>query len=129
MDYDEIIPDTSRSTASKYTSQNKYDKLNTKSFSLKLNNLTDKDILEWLETQNNKQGAIKEAIRKSFDGRDYENELYILDGITKCVLRYANSISTGDKNEMYSDWCIEYRDYLNNRRKEIMQKLYATDNT
>ena len=31
---------------------------------MKLNHNTDKDILEWLECQSSKQGAIKEAIRK-----------------------------------------------------------------
>lgn len=32
---------------------------------MKLNHNTDKDILEWLEGQASKQGAIKEAIRKA----------------------------------------------------------------
>lgn len=47
----------------KYESQKKYDAKNTKMIAVKLNNKTDKDILEWLDSQPNKQGAIKEAIR------------------------------------------------------------------
>lgn len=48
----------------KYGSQEKYDKANTKQFMMKLNLNTDKDILEWLDKQSNKQGAIKDLIRE-----------------------------------------------------------------
>ena len=44
--------------------QAKYDKENTKSFMMKLNTKYDADILEWLNQQKNKQGAVKELIRK-----------------------------------------------------------------
>lgn len=47
----------------KYSSQNKYDRQNARKVSLKLNRNTDKDILEWLDTQSNQQGAIKTALR------------------------------------------------------------------
>ena len=42
----------------------KYDKANTKSYRLKLNKKTDADIIAWLEQVPNKQGYIKELIRK-----------------------------------------------------------------
>lgn len=46
------------------TAQNKYDKNNTKTFSLKLNKKTDKDIIDLLLKQGNVQGYIKNLIRK-----------------------------------------------------------------
>lgn len=49
---------------SKYENQMKYDKKNTKDIRLKLNINTDKDILDFLEKSGNKQGTIKEALRK-----------------------------------------------------------------
>lgn len=42
----------------------KYDKNNTTQITLKLNNKTDSDILEYLQGCSNKQGVIKEAIRE-----------------------------------------------------------------
>ena len=48
----------------KYASQDKYDKNNTVQIKMKLNKKTDADILDWLEKQSSKQGAIKELIRK-----------------------------------------------------------------
>lgn len=47
----------------KYKAQNKYDKANTVRISLKLNKNTDADVLQWLDEQESKQGAIKELIR------------------------------------------------------------------
>ena len=44
--------------------QDKYDAKATTRISLKLNNNTDADILNWLDKQGNKQGAIKSLIRK-----------------------------------------------------------------
>ena len=41
----------------------KYDKDNTKRLYIKLNKNNDKDILEHLDTQSNKQGYIKDLIR------------------------------------------------------------------
>lgn len=41
----------------------KYDAKNTRQIKMKLNLTTDADILDWLDAQENKQGAIKEAIR------------------------------------------------------------------
>lgn len=37
---------------------------NTKQIKLKLNKRTDADIIEWIDKQQSKQGAIKKAIRK-----------------------------------------------------------------
>ena len=42
----------------------KYDKENTKRVYIKLNKNTDKDILDYLDSIPNKQGYIKELIRK-----------------------------------------------------------------
>lgn len=41
----------------------KYDAEHTRQIKMKLNTETDADILAWLDSQTNKQGAIKEAIR------------------------------------------------------------------
>lgn len=51
----------------KYFSQKKYDKINTTQFRMKLNNNTDKDILDWLSNQTNKQGSVKYLIRKELE--------------------------------------------------------------
>ena len=48
----------------KYAPQSKYDKSHTTQINLKLNLTTDADILEWLDRLDNKQGTIKEIIRK-----------------------------------------------------------------
>ena len=47
----------------------KYDKENTKRVFIKLNKNTDKDILDYLESVQNKQGYIKELIRKDMKPR------------------------------------------------------------
>ena len=47
----------------------KYDKENTKRVYIKLNKNTDKDILDYLESVSNKQGYIKELIRKDMKPR------------------------------------------------------------
>jgi len=52
----------------KYKPQEKYDKENTQRFSIKLNNSTDSAIIDWLNRQPNKQGAIKEALKKAMLG-------------------------------------------------------------
>lgn len=51
----------------KYFSQKKYDKKNTTQFRMKLNNNTDKDILNWLSKQSNKQGTVKRLIRNEIE--------------------------------------------------------------
>lgn len=45
-------------------SQRKYDKNHTMSISLKLNHKTDADIIQWLQKQTSRQGAIKALIRQ-----------------------------------------------------------------
>lgn len=47
-----------------------YDSTHTTSVSLKLNNRTDQDIIQWLRKQKSKQGAIKQAIRNEIDRTD-----------------------------------------------------------
>ena len=43
----------------------RYDLKNTRQFKMKLNLKTDADIISWLDGQDNKQGAVKELIRKA----------------------------------------------------------------
>jgi len=50
-----------------YAAQAKYEKANITRINLALNNKTDADILEKLETVPNKQGFIKESIRKNMN--------------------------------------------------------------
>lgn len=47
----------------KMTPQARYEKKNVTRYTLKLNKNTDGDILEWMDAQPNKHGAIKAAIR------------------------------------------------------------------
>ena len=47
--------------------QAKYDKSNTIQITLKLNKKTDKDILDWLYDESNKQGYIKSLIRADIE--------------------------------------------------------------
>lgn len=54
----------------KYAAQKKYDKTHTVRMGLKLNKNTDADILEWLEKQTSKQGAIKELIRAAIEAEE-----------------------------------------------------------
>jgi hypothetical protein len=46
------------------TPQERYDRNNTVQVKLKLNRKTDADIIEYLNKQDNKQGTLKELIRK-----------------------------------------------------------------
>ena len=57
-----------KSTEAQLKASAKYDKSNTKSIFLKLNIKTDADVLKHLETVRNKQGYIKELIRKDMNG-------------------------------------------------------------
>lgn len=56
--------DADRQLSAAARARKKYDQANTRNVPLKLNIHTDADILEWLDRFPNKQGAIKEAIRK-----------------------------------------------------------------
>lgn len=46
----------------------KYDKANTRTFVLKLNRITDKELIEKLEKVGNVQGYIKQLIRNDIEG-------------------------------------------------------------
>lgn len=48
----------------KYGPQKKYDKENTVQIKMKLNKKTDADIIEFLQTLDNRQGYLKELIRE-----------------------------------------------------------------
>lgn len=52
---------------SKYKHQDKYDKENTKRVTFKLNLKTDADIVEYLDSCENKQGTIKRLIREGIN--------------------------------------------------------------
>ena len=58
------------SSESQVRAQAKYDAAHTTRFSLKLNNKTDEDIINWLYSQTSIQGAIKELIRKELATQD-----------------------------------------------------------
>lgn len=58
------MQDNAARTAAHTKAQAKYDKGHTIGVYMKLNTGTDQDILEWLEKQTSKQGAIKELIRR-----------------------------------------------------------------
>ena len=49
--------------------QARYDAKSTTRIAMKLNNSSDADILDWLNKQPSKQGAIKEAIRMAIKER------------------------------------------------------------
>ena len=56
----------------KETAQSKYDKQNTKMYCFKFNKKTDKDIIELLDKQTNRQNFIKNILRnydKSIDNK------------------------------------------------------------
>ena len=52
---------------SQVKAQNKYDKAHTTGFYMKLNLRTDGDIINWLNKQRNRQGAIKQLIRQQLN--------------------------------------------------------------
>ena len=53
--------------AARTQAQAKYDRSHTTGFYMKLNTSSDQDILEWLEMQGSKQGAIKKLIREEIE--------------------------------------------------------------
>lgn len=54
--------------------------------------------------------------------KEYRKELSTLDGIRKCVLRYASYVSV-DSDETTSEWCVDYLSYLDKRYRKIRKKL------
>lgn len=61
---------TRKSTDAQIKAAAKYDKNNTKLIQLKLNKKTDADILDFLDGLDNRQGFIKELIRKHMKGAE-----------------------------------------------------------
>ena len=59
-----------KSTDAQIKAAAKYDKNNTKLIQLKLNKKTDADILDYLDGLDNRQGFIKELIRKHMKGTE-----------------------------------------------------------
>ena len=54
-------------TQAQYRAQKKYDAANTRQFRLKLTLSRDKDVIEWLESQDSMQGAIRKLIREQIE--------------------------------------------------------------
>ena len=54
----------SKQTPAQIRAKNKYNKANTKAYCIRLNIFTDKDVIEILDSQESKQGYIKDLIRK-----------------------------------------------------------------
>lgn len=54
------------------TPQTRYDRKNCVNFGLKLNRKTDAEIIEKLQSQKNRQGYIKELIRRDIAGEEPE---------------------------------------------------------
>ena len=54
-------------TKAQYRAQKKYDAANTRQYRLKLTLNHDEDIINWLNRQDSKQGAIKKLIRQQID--------------------------------------------------------------
>lgn len=61
---------TRKSTDAQLKASRKYDQQNTRLIQLKLNKKTDSDILDFLDGLDNRQGYIKELIRKQISGED-----------------------------------------------------------
>ena len=57
---------------SQIRASNKYNKENTTSFTIRLNNETDKDIIEHLKLLANKSGYIKKLIRADMKGKMHD---------------------------------------------------------
>lgn len=54
-----------------YKSSAKWQKKNTKIINMRLNNYADKDIIEFLNSVDNKQGLLKDLIRAEMDRRGF----------------------------------------------------------
>ena len=67
IDLDDINYEEMKTIISRRNSSKKYDEKNTKTISLKLNVKHDAAILELLDQQPNKQGFIKELLKKELD--------------------------------------------------------------
>ena len=61
-----------KSSASQVAASIRYNAKNTTRVAIALNNNTDHDIIEHLEAQPNKQGYIKNLIKKDMEGGDNE---------------------------------------------------------
>lgn len=72
----------------------RYDSANTKQFKMKLNIKTDADIIEWLDTQDNKQGAVKDLIRNAINAAGLKLiEGSFLEGETVKVNVHGKTVS------------------------------------
>ena len=55
------------STNAQIRASKRYNQKNTKAYAIVLNKRYDQDLIKWMEAQPNKQGAIKELIRKAIE--------------------------------------------------------------
>lgn len=83
----------------KWFNQKKYDKKNKTQFRMKLNKNTDKDILDWLSNQHNKQGAVKYLIRK-----ELERTKHVKSDNWYNFFRRFNSNFSANGNDLQGDW-------------------------
>lgn len=54
---------------------------------------------------------------------EYEREIATIDGIMKCVCRFAQTSSTDKEDMLQSDWFIEYKEYLLGRMEKVDRKI------
>ncbi len=89
-----------KSSESRLKAVAKYDKANTKSIMLKFNLKTDADILAHFETLENRQGYIKELIRRDMNGVTAvaEPQNKILEG-SFTVGEYVTVLINGEKHK------------------------------
>ncbi|MGN0497302.1 MAG: hypothetical protein ACI4GW_13840 [Lachnospiraceae bacterium] len=73
---------------------------------------------EYISQEEEIKGITESNLRENLKGKVYtkEEELLILDGIRKCVLRYAAGISQEN-----CGWHKEYQNYLSKKQKELEQ--------
>lgn len=108
----------------KYQAQAKYDAANTKQIRLKLNTKTDADILKRLESVDNKQGYIKELIRKDIEKKANNTGMKF----------YVSYKSTGLVREATREEIIAYRQnnktrWLSLRENEdVLTKVFEIEN-
>lgn len=71
---------------------------------------------EYISLEEEIKGITESNLRENMKGKVYtkEEELLILDGIRKCVLRYAAGISQEN-----CEWHKEYQNYLSKKEKEL----------
>lgn len=55
--------------------------------------------------------------------KNKSREIATIDGIMKCVCRFAQTSSTDKEDMLQSDWFIEYKEYLLGRMEKVDRKI------